>query len=107
MTYDAALAVRRTRRVMWDRGSGSRTTGGRASQLSAHNMPPGAGRRGRHAPAFLCTGHTMITIDHHRTPTDLVPHVDRLFELSAAKIEALDRRWDQASGAPVFTVEGK
>ncbi len=49
----------------------------------------------------------MITIDRHRTPADLLPHVDRLFDLSAGKIQALDRRWDQSSGAPVFTVEGK
>jgi unsaturated chondroitin disaccharide hydrolase len=49
----------------------------------------------------------MITIDRHRTPADLLPHIDRMFELSADKIDALDRRWDQSSGAPVFTVEGK
>ena len=49
----------------------------------------------------------MITIDRHRTPADLLPHIDRLFELSAGKVQALDRRWDQSSGAPVFTVGGK
>jgi unsaturated chondroitin disaccharide hydrolase len=48
----------------------------------------------------------MITIDRHRTPGDLVAHIDRLFALSAGKIAALDRRWDQSSGAPVFTVDG-
>jgi hypothetical protein len=49
----------------------------------------------------------MITIDRHRTPQDLMSHIDRLFDMSASKIAALDRRWDQSSGAPVFTVEGK
>ncbi len=49
----------------------------------------------------------MITIDRQRTASDLVPHVDRLFDLSAGKIDALNRRWDQSSGAPVFTVNGK
>jgi unsaturated chondroitin disaccharide hydrolase len=49
----------------------------------------------------------MITIDRHRAAQDLVPHIDRLFELSAGKIATLDRRWDQSAGAPVFTVEGK
>ena len=48
----------------------------------------------------------MITIDRQRTASDLVPHVDRLFDLSAGKIDALNRRWDQSSGAPVFTVNG-
>ena len=37
----------------------------------------------------------MITIDRQRTASDLVPHVDRLFDLSAGKIDALNRRWDQ------------
>jgi unsaturated chondroitin disaccharide hydrolase len=49
----------------------------------------------------------MITIDRHRTPADLLPQIDRLFDLSAGKIQALDRRWDQSSGAPVFTVDGQ
>ncbi|HJU41974.1 MAG TPA: hypothetical protein VJ691_04135 [Vicinamibacterales bacterium] len=48
----------------------------------------------------------MIRIDRPRTPRDLVPAIDRLFELSAHKIQTLDRSWT-ASGAPVFTVEGR
>jgi hypothetical protein len=36
-----------------------------------------------------------------------VPKADRLFELSAAKIQALDRAWQTGAGAPVFTVEGR
>jgi unsaturated chondroitin disaccharide hydrolase len=49
----------------------------------------------------------MITIDRQRTPADLERSIDRLFELSGAKIGALDRRWQQAAGAPVFTVGGR
>jgi len=49
----------------------------------------------------------MITIDRQRTPSDLLPPIDRLFAVSAAKIQALDRRWDQHTGAPVFTVGGR
>ena len=48
----------------------------------------------------------MITIDRQRTPADLVRSIDRLFELSGGKIRALDRRWGESSGAPVFTVGG-
>ena len=49
----------------------------------------------------------MISLDRPRTPSDLLKKVDRLFELSAAKIDALERHWMAAWGAPVFTVEGR
>ena len=49
----------------------------------------------------------MIHIDRTREPADLHRKINRLFELSAAKIEALDQTWDPADGAPVFTVNGK
>lgn len=49
----------------------------------------------------------MISIDRPRTPSDLLKKVDRLFELSAAKIDALERHWLAEWGAPVFTVEGR
>ena len=48
----------------------------------------------------------MIRADRPRTPRDLVPEIDRLFELSASKILALERG-SSAGGAPVFTVEGR
>ena len=48
----------------------------------------------------------MIRIDRTRTPQDLAPAIDRMFELSAAKIRALERA-GPSSGAPVFTVEGR
>jgi len=35
-----------------------------------------------------------------------VPAIRRLFELSAGKIERLEKRWNPADGTPVFTVRG-
>jgi unsaturated chondroitin disaccharide hydrolase len=49
----------------------------------------------------------MIQIDRTRTPADLLPHINRLFDLSGGKIRALEQSWSPASGAPVFTVEGR
>jgi unsaturated chondroitin disaccharide hydrolase len=49
----------------------------------------------------------MIAIDRARTPRDLAPKIERLFALSAEKIQALERRWNPADGAPVFTVAGR
>jgi hypothetical protein len=49
----------------------------------------------------------MIHLDRSRTPKDLLPGIDRLFELSAGKIESLERSWTASAGAPVFTVEGR
>ena len=48
----------------------------------------------------------MIRLDRTRTPRDLVPAIDRMFELSAPKIRSLDHTWN-SSGAPVFTVDGR
>ena len=48
----------------------------------------------------------MIAIDRTREPRDLLPSIDRMFELSAAKIRSLDRSW-LTHGAPVFTVQGR
>jgi unsaturated chondroitin disaccharide hydrolase len=48
----------------------------------------------------------MIRYDRPRTPRDLLPAIDRMFELSAEKIRSLDRAW-RSSGAPVFTVDGR
>lgn len=49
----------------------------------------------------------MIRIDTTLQPSALVRPIERLFELSARKIAALDRRWDPAAGTPVFTAEGR
>ena len=40
-------------------------------------------------------------------PTDLLPKIETLFALSAAKIDALERRWLPQHGSPVFTVDGQ
>src|SRR5580765_8270235 len=48
----------------------------------------------------------MIGIDQAPTVGDLLPKVTGVFERSAAKILALEGRWDPADGAPVFTVDG-
>ena len=52
-------------------------------------------------------GLPVISLDRAPTPADLLKKVDRLFELSAGKIRALDRGWQAGAGAPVFTVEGR
>src|SRR6478752_7149784 len=44
--------------------------------------------------------------DRRRTPRDLVPAIDRLFELSAGKIDSVEDTWRPEDGAPVFTVQG-
>jgi hypothetical protein len=49
----------------------------------------------------------MIHFDRSRTPKDLLPKIERLFELSATKIHSLERSWSASAGAPVFTVEGR
>jgi unsaturated chondroitin disaccharide hydrolase len=49
----------------------------------------------------------MIAVDPAVTAASLRPRLERLFELSAGKIAALERRWDPADGAPVFTRDGR
>jgi unsaturated chondroitin disaccharide hydrolase len=49
----------------------------------------------------------MIHIDRTRTAGDLIGRINRLFELSAAKIQNLERQWPAGRGAPVFTVDGR
>ncbi|HEV2394149.1 MAG TPA: glycosyl hydrolase [Verrucomicrobiae bacterium] len=48
-----------------------------------------------------------IHLDLQRTPRSLLPKLHRLFALSADKILALDKAWNPARGAPVFTRNGK
>jgi unsaturated chondroitin disaccharide hydrolase len=49
----------------------------------------------------------MMQIDHRRSPGDLLPKIDRMFEVSAGKIRSLEDSWRENAGAPVFTVDGK
>src|SRR3954453_21173860 len=48
-----------------------------------------------------------MRVDRRRTPGDLLPKIQRLFDLSAPKIDAIERTWRPADGAPVFTVQGR
>lgn len=48
-----------------------------------------------------------IQIDSRLRAEDLRKPTERLFELSAAKLNELERRWDPARGTPVFTVKGR
>jgi unsaturated chondroitin disaccharide hydrolase len=41
------------------------------------------------------------------TPAALGPKAKRVFELSAAKIDSLERSWKASSGSPVFTAAGR
>jgi unsaturated chondroitin disaccharide hydrolase len=41
------------------------------------------------------------------TPHSLLSRIERMWDLSAAKIQALERTWNPAQGAPVFTVDGR
>lgn len=48
-----------------------------------------------------------IKIDYSLTSKKLARKIERLFELSAAKIVDLEKTWDAGRGTPVFTVKGK
>ncbi|MEX2216221.1 MAG: glycosyl hydrolase [Phycisphaeraceae bacterium] len=48
-----------------------------------------------------------MQIDETLTPADLLPAINRLFELACAKVRAIDKSWDPAQGTPVFTIEGQ
>ncbi|HVV48007.1 MAG TPA: hypothetical protein VHC72_22505 [Bryobacteraceae bacterium] len=49
----------------------------------------------------------MLKIDSSLTAASLLPAVERLYELSAAKVRDIERTWQPANGSPVFTVAGK
>ena len=49
----------------------------------------------------------MIHINFEITPEHLFPAIQRLFTLSGAKINHLQKRWDSAKGTPVFTIKGE
>ncbi len=48
-----------------------------------------------------------LRIEHTLTPEQLRKPIERLFDLSAAKILSLERSWKPERGAPVFTVQGR
>jgi unsaturated chondroitin disaccharide hydrolase len=47
-----------------------------------------------------------LKIDHHLRAQQLLPAIERLFQLSAEKLHSIQRSWDPARGTPVFTVKG-
>ena len=49
----------------------------------------------------------MVHLRSDLTPAALAPKLRRLFELSAAKIRSIEKSWEPARGAPVFTVRGQ
>ena len=49
----------------------------------------------------------MLRVDRERAAADLLPAINRLFDVSAAKIRALEQTWRPEDGAPVFTVAGR
>ncbi len=49
----------------------------------------------------------MIRLHRTLTVKDLVPKVERLWELSARKLDAIDAEFDPTRGAPVYTVAGR
>jgi unsaturated chondroitin disaccharide hydrolase len=49
----------------------------------------------------------MLKIDANIKPADLREPIARMWELSAVKIDAIERSWKPAQGAPVFTVAGR
>jgi len=48
-----------------------------------------------------------MQIDRQREPRDLLPRIQRLFDISAGKILSIEETWKPDRGAPVFTVEGR
>ncbi len=48
-----------------------------------------------------------MKINHTLTPSDLLPKITKLWEVSAAKIHTLQKEYDHSKGSPVFTWEGK
>jgi hypothetical protein len=48
-----------------------------------------------------------MRLQTRRSPRDLLPKIDRLFALSAAKIRSIEETWRLEDGAPVFTIRGR
>jgi len=48
-----------------------------------------------------------MKINQTLAPQDLLPKLNKLWELSAAKIHAIQTEYDHSKGSPVFTIQGK
>ncbi len=49
----------------------------------------------------------MLKIDYNLKPSKLKSKIEKLWDLSAAKIESIEKCFDILKGAPVFTIQGK
>jgi unsaturated chondroitin disaccharide hydrolase len=49
----------------------------------------------------------MISLDSSLKPTDLLPAIKRMWELSADRLDRIEKRWHIGSPSPVITVAGK
>ncbi|MDF9795891.1 unsaturated chondroitin disaccharide hydrolase [Catalinimonas alkaloidigena] len=49
----------------------------------------------------------MLKINQQLKAEDLLPKIERLWELSAAKIQNIEDKYDKSKGSPVFTVKGR
>jgi unsaturated chondroitin disaccharide hydrolase len=49
----------------------------------------------------------MIKINEKLKPADLTKKLEKLWEMSAAKISNLEQTYDTSQGSPVFTIKGK
>jgi len=82
--------------------------------VSVHDRRHYHGRRGAFGAAALglpgqTTGepHTMIETDSSLTPASLRRDLEHLFQVSEAKIFAIEKRWRSRRGSPVHTVRGR
>lgn len=49
----------------------------------------------------------MISINNHLRPSDLQSKLNTFWELSASKINLIDKKYDVSKGSPVFTIKGQ
>ena len=49
----------------------------------------------------------MLKIDEQLAPADLLPAIERMWDVSARCVRSIDESWNPDDGSPVFTVNGK
>lgn len=65
------------------------------------SRPPRMGRR------TSVKRSTFMKIDHTVAPLDLAPAIHQMWDISAIKIDSIDRSFDRSKGVPVHTVAGR
>src|SRR5690606_5311865 len=53
-----------------------------------------------------CKSKTMINIDNSLKPSDLSAKLKKFWDLSANKIQLIEKNYNASNGSPVFTVQG-